>query len=63
MELCFSKAGLGVLPEYFKTVGGRYDVVLLIQMYFFNKCLNYSSVLGPNQAEAPGALFLNGMQN
>lgn len=32
-------------------------------MYFFNKCLNYSSTLGSNQAEAPGALFLNGMQN
>lgn len=32
-------------------------------MYFCNKCLNYSSTLGSNQAEAPGALFLNGMQN
>lgn len=32
-------------------------------MYFFNKCLSYSSTLGSNQAEAAGALFLNGMQN
>lgn len=32
-------------------------------MYFFNKCLSYSSTLGSNQAKAPGALFLNGMQS